>query len=73
MEEAADFLNLAKQTLYGMTSRKDIAFLKKSRKIYFRRSDLEAFLAEGRQKTRSEIKAEAQQFIETQKEKRAAK
>ena len=55
-----EYLNLAKQTLYGMTSRKNIAFLKKSRKIYVRLWHLEAFLAESRQKTRSEIKVKHQ-------------
>jgi excisionase family DNA binding protein len=70
VEEAAKFLNLAKQTLYGMTSRNDIPFLKRRRKIYFSQLDLERWLLEGKQKTRAEIQAEVTEFIQSQKNKR---
>lgn len=59
IEEACAYLNLAKATLYGMTSRNEIPFLKKSRKIYFRQSDLEQYLLDGRRKTKNEIAADA--------------
>jgi excisionase family DNA binding protein len=66
-EEACQFLHLAKPTLYGLTSRNEIPFLKKSRKIYFRLSELEKYLLEGRRKTKSEIAADAAAFIEQRK------
>jgi excisionase family DNA binding protein len=72
-EEAASFLNLAKQTLYGMTSRKEIPFIKKSRKIYFSRAELEKWLLEGRQKTQNEIALDAKGYINQLKERRAKK
>lgn len=71
LEEACIYLNLAKATLYGMTSRNEVPFLKKSRKIYFRQSDLEKYLLDGRRKTKDEIAEEADAHIQQQKLKRA--
>ena len=58
LDEAAQYLNLAKQTLYGMTSKNEIPFLKRSRKIYFRLEELERYLLEGRRKTKDELAKE---------------
>ena len=66
-EEGCKFLNLAKPTLYGLTSRNEIPFLKKSRKVYFRQSDLEKWLSEGRRKTKDEIAADATAYIQQSK------
>src|SRR5437870_1019317 len=38
--QAAEFLNLAKQTLYGFTSKGEIPYLKKGKKLYFKKSEL---------------------------------
>jgi excisionase family DNA binding protein len=56
VNQAADFLNLAKQTLYGLTSNRGIPFFKKGKKLYFRESDLKNWLLSGRKATRDEIK-----------------
>jgi excisionase family DNA binding protein len=40
INEAAKYLNLAKQTLYGFTSTRTIPFIKKGKKLYFKKSDL---------------------------------
>ena len=53
--EASEYLNLAKQTLYGYTSINKIPFIKKGKKLYFRKSDLQTWLLEGKQKSKSEI------------------
>jgi excisionase family DNA binding protein len=55
IQEASVFLNLAKQTLYSFTSKNIIPFLKKGKKLYFRKSDLINWLSEGKQKSKSEI------------------
>lgn len=70
IEEAAQFLNLAKQTLYGMTSRNEIPFVKRTRKLYFNRTDLESWLQEGKRKSKAEIAIEAAQFVQSHKGKR---
>lgn len=55
VQQAARFLNLATQTLYGFTSKHTIPFLKRGKKLYFRKSELETWLAEGKQRSNSEI------------------
>ncbi len=55
LEEAAKFLQLAKQTLYSFTSQRTIPFIKRGKKLYFRKSDLEKWLNEGRKQSKAEI------------------
>ncbi|MFZ4680514.1 MAG: helix-turn-helix domain-containing protein [Flavobacterium sp.] len=55
LEEASEFLQLAKQTLYGFTSQRTIPFIKRGKKLYFKKVDLEKWLNEGRKLTSSEI------------------
>ena len=58
LEEAAKFLSLAKQTLYGMTSKEEIPFYKRRRKLYFKRSDLLKWLEEGKHEMNAEDEVE---------------
>jgi len=44
--EAADYLKLARQTLYNMVNRREIPFLKAGRQLRFRKSDLDGWLQE---------------------------
>ena len=53
---AAGFLNLAIQTVYGLTSKREIPFLKKGKKLYFKKSELENWLNAGKRKSVDEIK-----------------
>ena len=55
ISEASDFLKMAKQTLYGLTSNRQIPFIKKGKKVYFNKSEVIAWLNEGKMKTQSEI------------------
>jgi excisionase family DNA binding protein len=71
VEDAMLYLNLAKPTLYRMTANNELPFIKKSRKIYFNRTDLEKWLLEGKQKTRAELQAEATELNQSQKGKRS--
>lgn len=57
IKEASVFLNLAQQTLYGFTSQRKIPFIKKGKKLYFNRIDLEKWLNEGKEQY-SEIVAD---------------
>lgn len=58
ISQAAEYLNLAKQTLYGFTSTNQIPFIKKGKKFHFRKADLQAWVLEGKQKTIVEIQKE---------------
>lgn len=58
IDEASEFLSLAKQTLYGLTSKGEIPHIKRSKRLYFTKVDLLEYLREGRVKSNSEIKAD---------------
>lgn len=55
IDEAAEFIGLAKQTLYSFTSRREIPHFKRGKGIRFRRSELEQWMLENRRKTNTEI------------------
>lgn len=44
LQEAAQFLDLVPQTIYGLTSKKSIPFYKAGKKLRFLKSDLECWL-----------------------------
>jgi len=48
VKEAARFLDLAPQTLYGFTSQRKIPFIKRGKKLYFKQTELEAWLNSGK-------------------------
>ncbi|GAA4295711.1 helix-turn-helix domain-containing protein [Nibribacter koreensis] len=50
IEQAAQMLGLAKSTIYVLTSRQEIPCFKKSRRLYFRRSELLTWVEAGRRK-----------------------
>jgi excisionase family DNA binding protein len=54
-EQACAYLNLAKQTLYGFTSKQEIPFLKKGKKLYFKQTELEAWVNAGKHKSADEL------------------
>ncbi len=57
LTEASEFLNLASQTIYGLTCKREIPFLKKGKKLYFKEADLIAWLEKGRKPSQDEMKA----------------
>ena len=57
IDEASKFLNLAKQTIYGFTSKNLIPFIKRGKKLYFKKAELNNWLMEGKKLTKDEIEA----------------
>ena len=57
VKQASEFLNLAEQTIYGYTHRKQIPFYKPHKKLYFLKTELEEWLRQGKQgiKTTTQI------------------
>lgn len=51
IDQASQFLNLAVPTLYGLTSKRQVPFIKKSKKLYFLKSQLEKWLNDSHKKT----------------------
>lgn len=48
VKQASQFLDLAPQTLYGLTCHKEIPYIKKGKRLYFLKTELESWLKEGR-------------------------
>ena len=61
-KQAADFLRLKISTLYEKTCEKTIPHFKKGNKLYFHRSELEAWVKEGKVKTSYEMQSEAASY-----------
>ena len=57
LKEAAFFLNLAPQTVYGFTSKNLIPFIKRGKKLYFQKTELEKWLLQGKRNSSSEENA----------------
>lgn len=51
VDQAAEFLSLAKPTIYAMLSRGELPNLKRGKRVYFQRNDLLDYLKAGRRKT----------------------
>jgi excisionase family DNA binding protein len=54
LKEAAIYLHLAPQTLYGFTSQRTIPFIKKGKKLLFKKNEIDTWLNEGTKKTKYE-------------------
>jgi excisionase family DNA binding protein len=68
IQEAAEFLNLAVPTIYGLVSKREIPSLKIGKKLAFKRLDLIALLETGRRNTKKELIALGEQSLKkTQK------
>lgn len=63
IQEAAEFLNLTVPTLYSKVSRCEIPCMKRSKRLYFSRTELLEYLKEGRKKSNAEIEQEANAYL----------
>ena len=52
LDEACEFLKLQRATVYSMTSKREIPFIKKSKKLYFSKPDLTAWLKSSARKVK---------------------
>jgi excisionase family DNA binding protein len=63
ISQAAAFLNLTVSTVYCKVSSREIPVNKRGRRLYFYKSELEAWVKGGRKKTVAEIQQEAQGYV----------
>lgn len=66
MDDAVQILNLAKPTIYGLLSKGRLPHYKRGRKVYFLRSELEAWLMTGKQKTIADAEQEVENYLSKQ-------
>ena len=58
IQEAAQYLRMARQTLYNLVHRKEIPFLKAGGSLRFRKSELDEWLLDGAGRSTGEASAE---------------
>lgn len=63
VKQTAELLDLAVQTIYGLVNRREIPNIKKGRRLYFIKSDINNWLSQGRRKTQTEMLENAQDNI----------
>jgi excisionase family DNA binding protein len=68
IKEAAELLNLSKNTIYKLVQHKNIPFSKKGKRLYFQKDELISWINEGKILTAKELKSESESvFIKTNK------
>ena len=55
VDETAKFLNLSVPTIYSKVARRELPYMKRGKRLYFARKDLETYLQGGRVKTVREL------------------
>jgi len=63
VSEAAKFLSLAVPTVYSMVNRGELPYMKKTKRIYFSKSELLEYLKTGRKSTNKEIQENAGSYL----------
>lgn len=63
VDQTAEFLKLAKPTIYGLISKGDLPVMKRSKRCYFSKADLISYLKEGRKLTGSEAAQKANEYV----------
>lgn len=59
IKEASKHLNLAIATIYSMTSKKELPYCKRGKKLYFNREELSEYVRSGKRLTNDEVKTVA--------------
>lgn len=63
IQEAADFLTLTVPTMYSKVSKGELPVMKRSKRLYFSRTELLEYLKQGRKKSNAEIEEEAENHL----------
>jgi excisionase family DNA binding protein len=63
IQEAADFLSLTVPTMYSKVSKGELPVCKRSKRLYFSRTDLMEYVKAGRKKSNAEIEQEAKAYL----------
>lgn len=64
IDQACMFLNLAKSTIYILTSKRILPFFKRGKKLYFKKSELLQWIEDGKKKTMKQLQNEVDEYLE---------
>jgi len=63
IQGAAEFLNLTVPTVYSKCSKNELPYMKRSKRLYFSRTELMDYIKTGRKKSNAEIDQEAEAYL----------
>lgn len=63
VEEAANFLKLTVPTIYSKVSRGELPVMKRTKRLYFDRDQLTAYIREGQKMTNQEAESQADKYV----------
>ena len=63
IQEAAEFLSLTVPTMYSKVSKGELPVMKRSKRLYFSRTELMEYIRDGRKKSNAEIEQEAKAYL----------
>jgi excisionase family DNA binding protein len=67
VQDAAKFLSLSVPTVYALISKGELPVMKRSKRCYFSKAELIAYLRQGRKRTLTETATEAEHYCKTKK------
>lgn len=67
IQEAAALFNLTVPTMYSKVSKGELPVMKRGKRLYFSRNELQEYLKNGRKKSNSEIEKEAEIYLANKK------
>lgn len=67
IQQASEFLSLSVPTIYSKVSKNELPYMKRSKRLYFSRTELLDYLKEGRKKSTAEIEQEAEAYLSNTK------
>jgi len=67
VEDAAQFLNLTVATIYSKVSKGELPVMKRSKRLYFSKTELIDYLKGGRKKSNADIEQEAEAYLSRSK------
>ena len=63
VQQVAEYLSLSVQTIYGLTSRLEVPTIKKGKRLYFKKAEIDEWLLKGRRKTKGEIIEQVHNYL----------
>lgn len=67
IQEASEFLSLTVPTMYSKVSKGELPVMKRSKRLYFSRTELLEYLKDGRKKSNAEIEQETKAYLSNNK------
>ena len=67
IQQAAEFLSLTVPTIYSKVSKGELPVMKRSKRLYFSRTELMEYVKAGRKKSNAEIEQEAKAYLSNNK------